>query len=152
MSDSLVISNAIELLGGGVVCQDPLAAGAIYRLMQGADPGAPQPTSDFVASLILDGERPFGRRASNRTIILPVVIIAPTRQILAAAREVLEQTIDQDQFTITWTRDPGPGGTPLPSGDSGVCRELSIGVPLCQVYGVHSGVDCRCTPYTCQAL
>ena len=114
MSDSLVISNSLELLGGGVVSQDPLCAGAQFRLMQGADPGAPQPTSDFVASLILDGERPFGRRASNRTITLPIVIIAPNRQILAAAREVLEQTIDQDQFTITWTRDPGPGGTPLP--------------------------------------
>ena len=27
---------------------------------------------------------------------------------------MLEQTIDQDQWTLTWTRDPGPGGTPLP--------------------------------------
>ena len=101
-------------MGGGVPSTDPLCSGAIFRLGRSGDLGAPQPTSDFVASLILDGERPFGRRASNRTIKLPVVIIAPTRQILAAAREVLEQTIDQDQFTITWTRDPGPGGTPLP--------------------------------------
>jgi hypothetical protein len=114
MADSLVISNQIELLGGGVPSTDPLCAGAQFRLQQGFSQGAPQPTSDFVASLILDGERPFGRRASNRTIKLPIVIIAPTRQLLAAAREVLEQTVDQDQFTITWTRDPGPGGTPLP--------------------------------------
>jgi len=114
MADSLVISGVIELLGGGVASADPLCAGAMFRLQPGADPGAPQPTSDFVASLILDGERPFGRRASNRTITLPVWVTAPTRQLLAAAREVLQQTIDQDTWTLTWTRDPGPGGTPLP--------------------------------------
>ena len=114
MSDSLVIANSIELLGGGVASTDPLCENAVFRLQRGADPGAPQPTADFVASLILDGERPFGRRASNRTIKLPIWIYAPSRQLLAAAREVLEQTVDQDQFTITWTRDPGPGGTPLP--------------------------------------
>ena len=72
-----------------------------------------------MASLILDGERPFGRRASNRTITIPVKIVAPpgspnTLELLAAAREVLAQAVDQDIFTITWTRDPGAGGTPLP--------------------------------------
>jgi hypothetical protein len=89
----------------------------MFRLQPGADPGAPQPTTDFVASLLLDGERPFGRRASNRTIKLPIWITAPTRQCLAAAREALQQAIDQDFFTITWTRDPtagNPGNTPLP--------------------------------------
>lgn len=114
MVDSLILGNQVELLGGRAVSTDPLCAGAIFQLQQGADPGAPQPTADFIASLVLDGERPFGRRASNRTIKLPIWIYAPTRQLLAAAREVLEQTVDQDQFTITWTRDPGPGGTPLP--------------------------------------
>jgi hypothetical protein len=114
MADSLVIAGAIELLGGGVASTIPACAGAIFRLGQNFDLGAPQPTTDFVASLILDGERPFGRRASNRTITLPVVIIGTSRQNLAAAREVLEQAIDQDQWTLTWTRDPGPGGTPLP--------------------------------------
>lgn len=114
MADSLVISGAIELLGGGVPSTNPTCANAMFRLQPGADPGAPQPTTDFVASLILDGERPFGRRASNRTITLPVWITAPDRLTLAAAREVLQQTIDQDKFTLTWTRDPGPGGTALP--------------------------------------
>ena len=114
MADSLVLSNQIELLGGGVASINPLCAGATFRLQPGFDLSAPQPTADFVASLVLDGERPFGRRASNRTIKLPIWITAPTRQILAAAREVLEQAVDQDIWTITWTRDPGPGGTPLP--------------------------------------
>ena len=82
----------------------PACAGAIFRLQQGFDLNAPQPTTDFVASLVLDGERPFGRRASNRTITLPVLIIGLNRQNLAAAREVLEQLIDQDQWPMTWTR------------------------------------------------
>ena len=114
MSDSLILANAVELLGGGVASVNPLCAGAVYRLQPGFDLGAPQPTTDFVASLILDGERPFGRRASNRTIKLPIWITAPDRRTLAAAREVLEQAIDQDVWTMTWVRDPGPGGTPLP--------------------------------------
>src|SRR5512146_2266618 len=82
----------------------------------GLDLGAPQPTSDYVANLILDGERPFGRRASNRQIQLGVIIRAPSgtpserSRLLAAAREVLEQAIDQDRWTLTWTRD---GGLPL---------------------------------------
>lgn len=114
MADSLLISEEIELLGGGAVSTDPRCPGAMFMLGQGFDLGAPQPTTDFVASLLLDGERPFGRRASNRTVALPITIQAPTRAILAAAREVLEQSIDQPFWTLTWTRDPGPGGTPLP--------------------------------------
>ena len=116
MADSLIVANAVELLGGGVPSVNPLCYGAIFKLRYGSDfdLGSPQPTTDFIASLILDGERPFGRRASNRTIKLPVIITAPTRQILAAAREVLEQAVDQDVWTLTWVRDPGPGGTALP--------------------------------------
>lgn len=114
MSDSLVIAGHVELLGGLAVSTDPRCAGARFMLGQGWTAGAPQPTSDFVASLILDGERPFGRRASNRTITLPVTITAPDRLTLAAAREVLEQLVDQDTWQMTWTRDPGLGGTPLP--------------------------------------
>jgi len=114
MADSLQLGGQIELLGGGVASTNPLCPGAVFRLQQGFDAGAPQPTTDFVASLILDGERPFGRRASNRTISLPVWITAPNRAILAAAREVLQGVIDQDKWTMTWTRDPGTGGTALP--------------------------------------
>jgi hypothetical protein len=117
MYDSLVLANTIELLDGGVISANPACPGAMFRLQPGADPGAPQPTTDFVASLLLDGERPFGRRASNRTVKLPIWVTAPNRAVLAAARELLQQTIDQDYFTITWTRDPyagNPGNLPLP--------------------------------------
>jgi len=120
MADSLVLGNTIELLGGpdGSPSTIPECAGAVFRLATGTgmDLGAPQPTTDFVASLLLDGERPFGRRASNRTITLDVIIRAPSgtpsarSRLLAAAREVLEQVIDQDRWTLTWTRD---GGLPL---------------------------------------
>jgi hypothetical protein len=120
VTSSLILANTIELLGaeGGVPSVNPACAGAIFLLADDGsyDLGAPQPTTSYVASLILDGERPFGRRASNRTITLPVKIVSPNGdlKLLAAAREVLEQTVDQDVFTITWTRDPGPGGTPMP--------------------------------------
>lgn len=116
-ADSLVLANQIEVLNGSPASANPLCAGARYYLQPSGDFGAPQPTTDFVASLLLDGERPFGRRASNRTIKLPIWITAPNRQILAAARECLEQAIDQDYWTITWTRDPdagNPGNAALP--------------------------------------
>ena len=117
MADSLVLGNQIELLNGSPPSTIPACANARFYLQPSGDFGAPQPTTDFVASLLLDGERPFGRRASNRTIKLPIWITAPNRWTLAAAREVLEQAIDQDYWTITWTRDPAagnPGSTPLP--------------------------------------
>jgi hypothetical protein len=115
MANSLVLGNTIELLGaeGGVPSLIPACAGAVFLLADTGsyDLGAHQPTADYVASLILDGERPFGRRSSNRTITLPVKIVSPagSLQQLAAAREVLEQVTDQDVWTITWTRDPGAG-------------------------------------------
>ena len=117
MPDSLVLANTVEVLNGSPPSVNPSCPGARFYLQPSGDFGAPQPTTDFVASLLLDGERPFGRRASNRTIKLPIWITAPNRQLLAAAREVLEQAIDQDYYTITWTRDPtagNAGGTPLP--------------------------------------
>jgi hypothetical protein len=117
MADSLVVANAIELLGGGVMSAIPQCAGATFRLAPGWDLGTEQPIQDIVSSLVLDGERPFGRRSGNRTITLPIVIQVPgqpysyaARTLLAAAREVLMQTIDAQQFTLTWTRD---GGVPI---------------------------------------
>ena len=123
MVNSLILANAIELLGGegGVPSVIPACAGVVFLLADDGSYGlgAPQPTADYVASLLLDGERPFGRRSSNRAITLPIKIVAPPGavnplKLLAAAREVLGQAVDQDVFTITWTRDPGAGGTPLP--------------------------------------
>jgi hypothetical protein len=108
--DSLTIQNQIELLGNGTYSTIPACAGAQFRLAPGYDLSAPQPTTDIVASLVLDGERPFGRRASNRQISLPIAITAPTRALLAGARETLLQAIDAQTWTLTWTRS---GGLPL---------------------------------------
>ena len=114
--DSLVIADQIELLGGpgGVPSANPACAGAVFKLQPGYDAGAPQPTTDIVGSLILDGERPFGYRASNRTITLPVMIDCQGVNdgsggftTLAAAYEVLLAAIDQQTFTLTWTRRQG---------------------------------------------
>lgn len=119
MAESLVLGNIIELLGpgGGVASQIPSCAGAIFRLDDGYDMGAPQPVVDILAQFTIDGSRPFGRRADNRTVKLPVVIEVPfsagsddPRKTLAAAREVLLSTVDQQVWTLTWTRD---GGSPL---------------------------------------
>jgi hypothetical protein len=112
VSDSLVLGD-VELLGGGVVNENPACAGAVFSLLPGYDIGAPQPTADFVADLLLDGERPFGRRASNRTIALPVYIYAPDRDTLAAAREHIESIVDQDSWPLIWTRDSPNGPLPL---------------------------------------
>lgn len=108
-----MVIGDIELLGGGVASVNPACAGAMFRLLPGYDPGAPQPTTDYVASLLLDGERPIGRRASDRTVKLPVWIIATDRDNLAAAREHLESAVDGDMFTLTWARDRPDGPLPL---------------------------------------
>ena len=121
MADSLVIGEQIELIGPGGAAIDqfgtasinPLCAGTVFRLIAPTaarggmtwDLGAPQPTTDIVGSLLLDGERPYGYRASNRTITLPVIIKAPTFQALIAAREILLQEINEQTFTVRWTRD-----------------------------------------------
>ena len=110
MPDSLTISNQIELLGGGTLSAIPACAGAQFRLAPGFDLGAPMPTTDIVASLVLDGSRPFGRRADNRQVSLPIAVTAPTRALLAGARETLLQAIDAQTWTLTWTRS---GGLPL---------------------------------------
>ncbi|HEY6493318.1 MAG TPA: hypothetical protein VIZ43_08605 [Trebonia sp.] len=117
MTDSLVLAELFELLGGGVASTIPECAGAMFRLGPGYDLGAPDPQPSFVASLILDGERPVGRRASNRSPAIPLVIQVPStgsetndRATLAAAREMIVRAIDQDTFTLRWTRE---GGLPL---------------------------------------
>jgi hypothetical protein len=61
--------------------------------------------------MLLDGERPFGYRSSNRTVVLPVIVKAPDFVTMTAAREVLMQLIDQQTWTLTWT--PAATGLPL---------------------------------------
>jgi hypothetical protein len=123
MADSLVIADIIEVLGAGSGVQSDIPAlvnaagtGAVFRLLAPSstggtalgsqlawDLGAPDPTTDLVQSLLLDGERPFGVRASNRTITLPVKITAPDQATLSAAKEFLIQAIDAPTWTLTWT-------------------------------------------------
>lgn len=130
-ADSLVIDDVIELLGGpggvesGVAeLQDDSGNGAIFRIyvsgtsvtpgsaVQGPyDLGTPQPTQDVVESMLLDGERPYGDRSSNRTITLPVMIFAPSLKTMRAAREYLMRVIDQDSFSMTYT--PADTGLPM---------------------------------------
>jgi hypothetical protein len=116
MSDSLILSDQIELFGS-VPSTIASCAGAVFHLAPGFDLSAPMPVSDFVANLVLDGEVPVGRRASNRTIQLPICITTPSggdavaaRTLLVAAREVLARAVNQDHFTLRWTRE---GGLPL---------------------------------------
>ena len=102
MADSLVVAGQIELLGaeGGVPSQIPECAGVYFTLGTDYDLSAPQPVVDLLAASLLDGERPTGRRSSNRTISLPVKIAAPDRDSLAAAREILLALVDQDEWTL----------------------------------------------------
>ncbi len=104
MSDSLILADQFELLGGGVASTIPACAGAIFRLLPGFDLSAPQPDANMVQTL-LDGERPVGGRFSNRTPTLPIVILSPSRAITAAAKEMLVRAISAEQFTLTWLRD-----------------------------------------------
>lgn len=119
--DSLVLCELFELLGGSGGVQSTIPAlqnaagrGAVFQLLVnnpgsavGFTPtwslGEPQPTIDLVQSLLLDGERPFGARASNRTITLPVKITAPDQVTLTAARELLLQAVDASTFTLIYT-------------------------------------------------
>lgn len=119
MADSLLISGLVECLGSdtGVASALPQCPNAVFLLAPDYDLGAPQPVTETTGNLVLDGEILTGARASNRTISLPVQILAPksmasaaARQLLAAAREVLLQLVDQPTWTLTWTRD---GGQPL---------------------------------------
>jgi hypothetical protein len=125
----MIIAEQIELLGGGVVSQIPECAGAMFHLGPGWDGGAPDPDIDFTANLASDGEIPIGRRASNRTFTLPIVIEAMNRIQLIAAREVLMRTIDKPTWSLRWTRD----GSNLPSmfdcfraGQATVTRSLPL--------------------------
>ena len=109
MSDSLVISGLIELLGDepGTVSTIPACAGAVFTLAPDYDLSAPQTVADIMSASLLDGERPSRRRAGNRLFKLPVKITAPDRDTLTAAREVLLELCDEDFWPLTWTRDNG---------------------------------------------
>jgi len=110
MADSLILASAIELLmrdSGPPYSHLPGLENTIFALNDQQDTfslGAPQPTVDILATLITDGERPQGRRASNRTVALPIAIISDTRDNLAAARETLFSLVNADWFTLRYER------------------------------------------------
>lgn len=151
MADSLKIAESIETLGGGsgIPSDLPMCDGATFTLNPGFDLGAPQPTTDEVATLVLDGERPFGTRASNRTLELPISITAGDRLTLAGAIETLLQLMENQTFTITWTRDP-EGGTALPLVFD--CFRAEPSKPVydlidAQQYSAGIVVTCQALPY-----
>jgi hypothetical protein len=104
--DSLVLGGAIELAGGpnGVPSANPMCTGAVFKLdPESWDLGDPQPTTDFIATLAVDGERPFGTRTSDRTPEITVNILAPDYLTLAGAEELLLSTLEQQEWTMVWT-------------------------------------------------
>lgn len=116
MSDSLTISDGIELLGGGVPCtlpqcQNAAGVGTQFSLSPGYDQGAPLPITDATVENILDGERVLGTRHGNRVLTLPIVLVAPDYPTLAASREYLLALIDAEEFRIRWTRDNYSNGS-----------------------------------------
>jgi hypothetical protein len=118
MPDQMTIANTVSLgISEEIISSNPLCAGAAFWLGDGWNAGAPQPTTDIVTGLGLDGERPRGRRASNRTVTLPIAITvaqtgdgAADRLTLSAAQEVLLQAIDAEDWTMIYTRH---GGLPM---------------------------------------
>ncbi len=126
--DSLVVAELFELMGGPAAVPNGLpelvnaaGVGTTFRLLSPSgggsaasasltwDLGMAQPTTDIVQSLLIDGERPFGQRSSNRTITLPILIRSPDYVTLTAAQELLMQAIDAQTWTLAWT----PGNTGL---------------------------------------
>src|ERR1035441_10308308 len=112
MGDSLVIGGLIEIMADSPHQPSALPGieGTQFILDLSMNLGAPQPVVDILASLVSDGERPFGQRASNRTPVLPIAIIAPDRDTVVAARELLFTLVNQDTWLLTWTRE---GGQPV---------------------------------------
>jgi hypothetical protein len=114
--DSLILAHEVELWGGpnGVPSTSALCPGAVFRVMPGFTLSTPQPTTDYTGTLTTDGERPFGVRASNRLITLPIRISTPVAgdwTTLAGARELLLQLTDQQFYTLMWTRRASPEDT-----------------------------------------
>ena len=106
--DSLVLAGTIELLGGGVPSTHPSCPGAIFRLRR-ATTRAPPAVRRRGHQDPDRRQPPHGRWADNRTVKLPVIIFAADRPTLIAARELLAQLLDVDQFETRWHRDGAPG-------------------------------------------
>jgi hypothetical protein len=116
MAHSLVINNTHELLGGGVKSTLAQCPNAVFRLAPNWDLSAPDPQTDLLQQLAVDGEQPTGRRAGNRHVTLQIVILAPNMFVLAGAKEALLASVNDLRWPLKWTRDPAdnPGGLPMP--------------------------------------
>jgi hypothetical protein len=104
MPDSLIVGGTIELLAGGVVLDEGPGAGAKLMLYSHKW-GAAIVDNDAVVSQLIDGERPYGERAGNRTIELSVLITGPGRNVMMQAREQLLQLVDRNAWELTYTPD-----------------------------------------------
>src|SRR5271169_5311425 len=105
MTDSLILGERIELLGGSAASDIPECAGAVFHLGPAWNAGAPNPDVDILAATLGDGEVPIGYRASNRTITLPIVVSGLSRQNMVAACEILFQILNQPSFSLRLTRE-----------------------------------------------
>jgi hypothetical protein len=114
--NSLRIGSDIELLGdpNGASSVNPVCPGADFNLQPGYDLGVAQSITDVIAALATDGERPMGRRSGNRKLSIPIHVSGPSFAIMAAAREYLLQTVNQDTWQLTWTRAQDAEPTALP--------------------------------------
>lgn len=102
---ALVVGGASLIVGP----YDLLNPGSPVRLWNDGSTlsfGAPVPDTAAVARLLTDGEVVTGVRASNRTLVLPVLILG-TRRVMAQAVAALARTVDQAQWQIVWTPDGG---------------------------------------------
>lgn len=111
MSNSLTLGRQVELLADGQLIDSGPAAGAVIRLGQvgsssgGFDLGSGDPQTTVITSLLLDGERPVGRRTGNANISLPIYVRGPGFQTLMAARELVLGIVDQETWELVFALD-----------------------------------------------
>ena len=91
------------LLLGGL----DLNAGAPYFLGQGYNLGVGVPNTVALSRLLVDGEVVSGDRTSNRTIELPITVLAASRALTVNAIEDLVAVVNTSTFTLTWTPTGG---------------------------------------------
>lgn len=87
-----------------------LSGDGTYRLRREFDLGTGEPETLEVVSRFLDGDLVQGDRTRNRTVRLPVRVVAETGDALRAAVGALAAVVDRRSFTLTWTPD---GGLPM---------------------------------------
>lgn len=104
MAHSLILGREIELLNPAAPIDSGPAQGAILRLggmgTTGFDLGAGEPQTAVITSLLLDGERPIGRRTGNASIELHIYARGPSIPTVLAAREKVLAIVDQETWEL----------------------------------------------------